>query len=113
VRDYLGSYSDKSQVYKSEYFAKVFDSPQFRIEKILDREMSELSTGEIQLVKLYSAVLKTGAQCFLLDEPLANIYPELQSDLLKLLQEIAQVNLVIIISHDLKLNENTKNIRIE
>lgn len=50
---------------------------------------------------------------FLLDEPLANIYPELQSDLLKLLQEIAQVNLVIIISHDLKLNENTKNIRIE
>ncbi|MCT7873266.1 MAG: hypothetical protein N4Q05_08245, partial [Lactobacillus crispatus] len=51
--------------------------------------------------------------CFLLDEPLANIYPELQSDLLKLLQEIAQVNLVIIISHDLKLNENTKNIRIE
>ena len=113
VRDYLGSYPNKSQIDKNEYFAKVFNSSQFKIEKVLDREMSELSTGEIQLVKLYSAILKTNAQCFLLDEPLANIYPELQNDLLKLLQEIAQTNLVIIISHDLQVNENAKNMRIE
>lgn len=113
VRDYLGSYPNKSQIDKNEYFAKVFNSSQFKIEKVLDREMSELSTGEIQLVKLYSAILKTNAQCFLLDEPLANIYPELQNDLLKLLQKIAQTNLVIIISHDLQVNENAKNMRIE
>ena len=74
--------------------------------------MTELSTGEIQLVKLYSAILKKKAHCFWFDEPLANIYPELQSDLLSLLKKIAQTNLVIIISHDLGIEEKAKNIRI-
>lgn len=95
-----------------QYFPKVFSSSQFNIKKVLDKKMTELSTGEIQLVKLYATILKNKAHCFLLDEPLANIYPELQSDVLSLLNEIAQNNLVIIISHDLGIEEKTKNIRI-
>lgn len=67
---------------------------------------------QYRLVKLYATILKNKAHCFLLDEPLANIYPELQSDVLSLLNEIAQNNLVIIISHDLGIEEKTKNIRI-
>lgn len=115
VREYLDMYVNESNencISGYQYFPKVFSSSQFNIKKVLDKKMTELSTGEIQLVKLYTTILKNEAHCFLLDEPLANIYPELQSDVLSLLNEIAQNNLVIIISHDLGIEEKTKNIRI-
>lgn len=115
VREYLDMYVNESNencISGYQYFPKVFSSSQFNIKKVLDKKMTELSTGEIQLVKLYATILKNKAHCFLLDEPLANIYPELQSDVLSLLNEIAQNNLVIIISHDLGIEEKTKNIRI-
>lgn len=42
------------------FFEKVFYSSQFNINNVLNRKIDELSTGEIQLVKLYSAILKRG-----------------------------------------------------
>lgn len=74
--------------------------------------MDELSTGELQLVKLYSAFLKEKVDCYLLDEPLANIYPELQYDTLNLLKQMAQTKLVIIISHDLQFEKIGKTIKV-
>lgn len=115
VKEYLNidiNRNDESHITGNQYFKKVFNSAQFNINKVLDKKMNELSTGEIQLVKLYSAIFKKKAQCFLLDEPLANIYPELQSDLLNLLIKLAKNNLVIIISHDPGFKAEVKNIRI-
>lgn len=113
VADYIKNEYSQAEIMKDENFTKVFYSPQFNIEKILDRKMDELSTGEIQLVKLYSALLKSSADCFLLDEPLASIYPDLQQDTLNLLKKTAEEKIVIIISHDLQFAGTGQTIRIK
>lgn len=113
VAEYVkNEYTQNDNLDKDVFLEKVFYSSQFNINNVLNRKIDELSTGEIQLVKLYSAILKKEADCYLLDEPLANIYPELQSATLNLLREIAKTKLVIIISHDLQFAKADKNIRI-
>lgn len=113
VAEYVkDEYIKNSNFDKDIFFNKVFYSSQFNINKVLNRKIDELSTGEIQLVKLYSAILKKEADCYLLDEPLANIYPELQNSTLNLLEEISKTKLVIIISHDLRFEKAFTDIRI-
>lgn len=109
VSEYIGNMHHENDIAKDESFKKVFYSSQFSINKVLNRKMDELSTGEIQLVKLYSAIIKSEVDCLLLDEPLANIYPELQRDVLDLLKYIAKNKLVIVISHDVHF-EGTNNV---
>ncbi|MGO2237636.1 MAG: ATP-binding cassette domain-containing protein [Lactobacillus helveticus] len=112
VAEYIRDKHTNSNSDQNEAFKKVFYSSQFNIKRILDRKMDELSTGELQLVKLYSAFLKEKVDCYLLDEPLANIYPELQYDTLNLLKQMAQTKLVIIISHDLQFEKIGKTIKV-
>ena len=75
--------------------------------------MDTLSSGELQLVKLYSALTKEKVDGLLLDEPLANIYPSMKRDIVQLLKEFAKDHLVIIISHDEEGLTDEKTLQVE
>lgn len=115
VKDYVGNSfrAEKTNpISASKHFQKVFYSEKFDLKKILSKKMSELSSGELQLVRLYVALMKKKVELFLLDEPLANIFPSLREDVMELLKEVAQDHLVIMISHDDDNVEHTNNLEI-
>ncbi|EEJ71679.1 ABC transporter, ATP-binding protein [Lactobacillus ultunensis DSM 16047] len=110
VRDYLGN--NVTEI-KSRLFSQVFSSEKFNINNILYKPMDTLSSGELQLVKLYSALTKEKVDGLLLDEPLANIYPSMKRDIVQLLKEFAKDHLVIIISHDEEGLTDEKTLQVE
>ena len=83
-----------------KHFTQVFHSPNFNIFNLLDKKVDILSSGELQLVRLLKALSKEHATSYVLDEPTANIYPEIKADVIHLLQELAKTRLVIAITHD-------------
>ena len=83
-----------------KHFTQVFHSPNFNIFNLLDKKVDILSSGELQLVRLLKALSKEHATTYVLDEPTANIYPEIKADVIHLLQELAKTRLVIAITHD-------------
>ncbi|WP_297815664.1 ABC transporter ATP-binding protein [uncultured Lactobacillus sp.] len=108
VGEYLGQQLKEGD----SNFTKVFYSEKFNIEKLLATPMDHLSSGELQLVKLYSALTKENVDCLFLDEPLANIHPSMKKDIIKLLQKVAQDHLIIMISHDQEDNLGEKRLEI-
>lgn len=74
--------------------------------------MDTLSSGELQLVKLYSALTKN-VECLVLDEPMANIHSSMKKDILQLLEEISKKCMIIMISHDEEILFNKNTLKIE
>ena len=87
-------------VKRSRLFAKVYDSDVFKLRNIYDEKVDVLSSGELQLVRLLAAFGKENASMYILDEPTANIYPEIRAAVIGLLKELAKSKLVIAITHD-------------
>jgi ATP-binding cassette subfamily C protein len=72
----------------------------FNLRNIYDEKVDVLSSGELQLVRLLAAFGKENASMYILDEPTANIYPEIRAAVIGLLKELAKSKLVIAITHD-------------
>lgn len=109
VEDYLEKYVDKIE---NKYYSQVFYSKRFNIKHFLDKKMDTLSSGELQLVRLYSALTKN-AECLVLDEPMANIHSSMKKDILQLLGEISKKCMIIMISHDEEILFNKNTLKIE
>lgn len=109
VEDYLEKYVDKIE---NKYYSQVFYSKRFNIKHFLDKKMDTLSSGELQLVRLYSALTKN-AECLVLDESMANIHSSMKKDILQLLEEISKKCMIIMISHDEEILFNKNTLKIE
>lgn len=90
------------------YFSDVFN-----LADIYEKKVDVLSSGELQLVRLLAALGKKDASMYILDEPTANIYPQIRSAVICLLQELGKSKLIITISHDEHLIGLGKSIVME
>jgi len=72
----------------------------FEISNLLNKKLDELSSGEIQRVRL-SRVINSNSKILILDEPLSHLDPYFQ---IKLLNYLNQINKTIILTiHDINL----------
>lgn len=81
--------------------AKTFSSELFNIYLLLDKKLDMLSTGQKQMVILFTTLIKP-ADIYFLDEPTSNIHMNLVDKVIDLLNEIKKNKIIIIISHDNK-----------
>lgn len=94
------SLNQMARVLQDEEFRNVFQSDLFNINLLMNREIRNLSTGEWQLLKLFTTLSKPTASVFFLDEPTANIFPALREGVVNLLSSVSKHAIVITISHD-------------
>lgn len=94
------SLDQMARVLQDEEFRNVFKSDLFNINLLMNREIRNLSTGEWQLLKLFTTLSKPTASVFFLDEPTANIFPALRQGVVNLLSSVSKHAIVITISHD-------------
>lgn len=99
VRDLL---SEEADVYSQEYKARIINP--FDLEDLLDREVGELSSGELQRAAV-ALCLSRDAEVFLLDEPTAFLDVEKRVEFAKNLRKFMEreEKTGIIIDHDLLL----------
>lgn len=77
------------------------------------KNVTEISGGEYTKIKFARTILKT-AKILIFDEPTNNLDDEATEEVVKILDSISQHSLIIIISHDPRLDlQVTKKLRIE
>ena len=69
------------------------------IYKLRDRQISEISGGQMQRVFIARSIVKE-PKLLLMDEPMASIDPEMQNSFYKLLSRLNDKMTIILISHD-------------
>ena len=77
-----------------------------------NRKINELSGGQKQRVAIARALVKN-SQIILADEPTGNLDSETSKEIFKLLKEISNSKLVIVVSHDRKLSKQFADRLIE
>ncbi|MDM7527328.1 ABC transporter transmembrane domain-containing protein [Lacticaseibacillus paracasei] len=116
VREYLSDLERNgflNDLKESRPFLNVYFSDVFNLADIYEKKVDVLSSGELQLVRLLAALGKKDASMYILDEPTANIYPQIRSAVICLLQELGKSKLIITISHDEHLIGLGKSIVME
>ncbi len=78
------------------------------IQDILHRQISRLSSGELQKVILLAHLSRRNKDIFLLDEPLSHIAPESSLHLWESIFELSQTKLVVMITHHTHLIQKFK-----
>jgi len=97
VREFLSSFADvESETYKAEIIRPL------GLERLLEKNLKELSGGELQRVSIASCLSKQ-ADLYLLDEPSAFLDVEQRLELAKLIRKIveAREESALVIDHDL------------
>lgn len=84
-------------VYTSSQFQKIVT--QLGIQETLSRYPSQLSGGQLKRVSIAKALLKQ-ADILLCDEPTGALHQKQAEEVMKLLKQVSQTRLVIIVSHD-------------
>lgn len=69
------------------------------IEELLTRQISRLSSGELQKIVLLAHLSREGKEVLLLDEPLSHIAPESSLLLWESIYEVSRNKLVVMITH--------------
>lgn len=69
-----------------------------------------LSGGQLQRISLIRALRNKEKSIFLIDEPTNAIQESLVNEIIEVLDNMAQENIVIVVSHDVKLIEKTEQI---
>ncbi len=82
----------------------LFESDSFHITNLLDKKITDLSGGERQKVMLLYALLKK-ASVYIFDEPTSNLDINTIVKLKLYLQQLKEGKIIIIITHDAKLND--------
>ena len=67
--------------------------------KLKDRQMSQLSGGQMQRVFIARAIVRE-PKLLLLDEPMASIDPEMQNSFYNLLSKLRERMAIVLVSHD-------------
>jgi len=96
---------DKPNIKVGEYLPIILNSlSSLGIEKLLDRQMNELSGGELQMVMIYKC-LSTSADIYLMDEPSANLDINHRILVTKVVKKFILNNekIGIIIEHDITM----------
>lgn len=107
VQEYLMTFTDLSGLQtfvKKEYYKDVFMSNEFNINDFMDLQFDNLSGGEKQLINLLACLIKN-VNFYILDEPIANIFPHLRDKIIDLLVSMTKEGKIILIStHNQKLS---------
>ncbi len=93
----------------SSYYKTEFIKP-LQLEKILDKNIDELSGGELQRVAIAACLLRE-ADLYLLDEPSAHLDVEQRTEVARLLKRFAMNNSksVLVVDHDIYLIDMLSN----
>ena len=88
----------ESSYYKTEYIKPL------HLEKVLDKNLDELSGGELQRVAILACLLRE-AELYLLDEPSAHLDVEQRTEVARILRRFAMNNSksVLVVDHDIYL----------
>lgn len=98
------TYENIKKLKKNMLCNKIFFSELVNLDNLKNQKMSDLSSGERQMVQLFTKVYKE-ADLYIFDEPTSNVHPSLINyiwDLLDILQNLHKI--VIVISHDSSIN---------
>lgn len=87
----------------------------FNIQRFYQKNIKDLSGGERQLISIYVTLMKKDISLLILDEPFSNLSYKLVYPILNYIKNYSQKNklITIIISHDNKVIQHTKNINLE
>jgi ATP-binding cassette subfamily C protein len=112
VRDYVFTRisEDKFNEIKHDNMClTTFFSDAFNLTKLIDKNIQNLSSGEKQMVLLFSTIYKE-ADIYIFDEPTSNIHAKLIESIWSLLRKLSDSGkIVIIISHDRSLTNLCDN----
>lgn len=103
VSDYVSKYCQIDTVLKileDNNFKAVFQNSIFDLSNYLDKNLAELSGGERRLIDLFVTLSKPNSELIILDEPFVNIATDLKMAIVKLIQNINNDKIVIVITHD-------------
>lgn len=103
VSDYIYKYITKDKfdlLREDDICNKVFFSDLFNLDFLMTKKISELSSGERQMVQLFTKVYKI-ADVYIFDEPTSNVHPLLIDNIWLLMEQLKNLEkIIIIISHD-------------
>lgn len=114
VREYIDLYSNFQDVieFLNHFYSNNLFNPEiFNLFNLLEYKISELSLGQKQLLSLLTCLSKR-ADIYLLDEPTSNLNLDVSSNLLPFIQTFVKNKIIIIVTHDKILLDNTSNIII-
>lgn len=103
VSDYIYKYITKNEfdiLRKDVICKKVFFSDLINLDHLMTMKISELSSGERQMVQLFTKVYKI-ADVYIFDEPTSNVNSLLVDKIWMLMEQLRSLEkIIIIISHD-------------
>ena len=117
VNEYLQTYLTEKQINELLLSLKLKDSffsSQFSIEEKLNKKMTELSGGELQLIYFFTTIVKPNTSVLILDEPFSNVASKFVPHLMNIINRISEEGKIIfLISHDKYCLTNIEQVKLE
>jgi ABC-type bacteriocin/lantibiotic exporter with double-glycine peptidase domain len=110
VRDFLGEFANFKKDEELEnyilqhHMERLFCNEHFSIMKYLDKQVCELSGGELQKVTILRAILKDG-EVLVLDEPTSAFDSESVDCFMGIVKELSHNKIIIMITHSRELGK--------
>lgn len=108
VREYIFTRISEKRFYQTKeekMCLTTFFSDVFNLSSLIDKNIQNLSSGEKQMVLLYTTIYKE-ADIYIFDEPTSNIHVKLIDSIWNLLRKLKEEGkMIIIISHDRALTK--------
>ncbi len=117
VKEYLQTYLTEKQLNELLSSLKLqgsFFSSQFSIEAKLNKKMTELSGGELQLIYFFTTIIKPNTSVLILDEPFSNVASRFLPYLMSIVNRISEEGkMIFLISHDKSCLTGTERVKLE
>ena len=117
VNEYLQTCLTEKQINELLFRLKLKDSfffSQFSIEEKLNKKMTELSGGELQLIYFFTTIVKPNTSVLILDEPFSNVASKFLPHLMSMINRISEEGkMIFLISHDKYCLTNIERVKLE
>ncbi len=117
VKEYLQTYLTEKQLNELLSSLKLqgsFFSSQFSIEAKLNKKMTELSGGELQLIYFFTTIVKPNTSVLILDEPFSNVASRFLPYLMSIVNRVSEEGkMIFLISHDKSCLTGTERVKLE